>query len=143
MAEVQAVAEQAAGGNSMDSKQLGIFGEKTAEKYLKEKGYRILDKNYIPRFVSGPMRAEIDIIAKKADTIIFIEVKTAANSGFCFAPEDRVNFAKQRKILKAAENWLMEKKILLESKWQVDVVAVELDTQTQKAKIRHFQNCVT
>lgn len=127
----------------MDSKQLGSAGEKIAENYLKEKGYRILDKNYIPRFVSGPMRAEIDIVAKKNDTIIFVEVKTVASNGFPISPEEKVNFAKQKKILKAAESWLMEKKISFETKWQIDVIAIEINSQNQKVKIRHFQNVVS
>ena len=60
----------------MNAKQLGIFGEKIAEDFLKKKGYTILDKNYSPRFVSGPQRGEIDIVAKKKGVINFIEVKT-------------------------------------------------------------------
>lgn len=54
----------------MNSKQLGVLGEKIAQNFLQKKGYKILDKNYIPKFIFGPQRGEIDIIVKKADTII-------------------------------------------------------------------------
>lgn len=134
----------------MSSKDTGIFGEKIAEKFLKEKGYRILGKNYAPRFVSGPLRAEIDIIAKKDGVIVFVEVKSAVYGGFPVSPEEKVNFAKQRKIMKAAESWFMENKISFETKWQIDIIAITISygglssvsSQNQKAKIQHFPNCV-
>jgi putative endonuclease len=126
-----------------DSKQLGDLGEKIASKYLEDKGYQILDRNYSPRFVSGPLRYEIDLIAERENTISFIEVKTLKdNFGKGFSPEQKVNFAKQKKILKAAENWLIEKKFPLDSKQQIDIISIEIDSNSKKAKIRHFKNAV-
>jgi len=126
-----------------NSKQLGDIGEKIASQYLEKKDYKILDRNYSPKWVSGPMRGEIDIIAKKESTISFIEVKTLKdNFNKDISPEQKVNSEKQRKILKTAENWLMEKKIPLDSKWQIDVISVEINSDLNKAKIRHFQNAV-
>jgi len=130
----------------MDTKDIGILGEKIAENYLTNKGYKILARNYVPKFVSGPLRGEIDIIAKQKDLICFVEVKTLSQIGGgippAFLPEDRVGFQKQRKIMKIAESWLMEKKIPLNSKWQIDVVAIKIDLNNRKAKIRHFKNAV-
>jgi len=125
----------------MNTKELGFLGEKIALDYLKEKGYKILDKNYAPRFISGPLRGEIDIVAKKDDIVSFIEVKTLTSNKI-ISPEEKVNYQKQRKILKIAENWLMEKKIPLESPWQIDVIAIKTDLNNRKAKIRHFKNAV-
>ena len=126
-----------------NSKQLGDMGEKIVSRYLEKKDYKILDRNYCPRWVSGPMRGEIDIIAKKESTISFIEVKTLKdNFNKDISPEQKVNQEKQRKILKTAESWLMEKKIPLDSKWQIDVISVEINSDLNKAKIRHFQNAV-
>jgi putative endonuclease len=126
-----------------NSKQLGALGEKIVSKYLKDKGYRILDRNYSPRFVSGPLRGEIDIIAKKDETISFIEVKALKdNFSQGFSPEQKVDFKKQRKIIKTVESWLIEKKIPLDSKQQIDVISVEIDSIKKKAKIRHFKNAV-
>jgi len=48
----------------MESKQLGVLGERIASDYLEKRGYQILDKNYSSKWVSGPLRGEIDIIAK-------------------------------------------------------------------------------
>lgn len=137
----------------MDTKKLGALGEKVAINYLKEKGYKILDKNYSPKFVSGPLRGEIDIVAKKENVISFIEVKTLrqaqgkplVNGGLTSAisPEDKVDYWKQKKLLKMAESWLMEKKIALDSPWQIDVVSIRIDSDSKKAKIQHFQNAIS
>jgi len=128
----------------MSSKQLGALGEKIALYFLKKKGYQILDKNYSPKFVSGPQRGEIDIIAKKGDVISFIEVKTLTENGggpsSAISPEDKVDFFKQRKIIKMAESWLMEKKVPLDSKWQIDVIAIKINSDFKKAKINYFPN---
>ena len=122
----------------MSSKQLGILGEQIAEDYLKNKGYQILDKNYFSRISTGPKIGEVDIVAKKNDIISFIEVKTLRLvQNEPFSPEEKVGFGKQRKLVKTAESWLMKKKIPLNSKWQIDVIAIELNLN-KKAKINHF-----
>lgn len=126
-----------------NSKEVGVMGEKIVSEYLKKKGYSILDRNYSPRWILGPLRGEIDIIAQKNNIVSFVEVKTLKdNFDKGFSPEQKVDFLKQRKILKTAESWLMEKKIPLDSKWQIDVVSVEINSDSQKAKIRHFPNAV-
>ncbi len=129
----------------MDSKRLGALGEKIAEGYLKGKGYQILDKNYSFRFVSGQQKGEIDIIVKKDKVISFVEVKSLrVYSGAInfFAPEDKINFNKQRKLIKTAEIWLAKKKIPLDSKWQIDVISIKIDFFSKKAKIQHFENAI-
>lgn len=124
----------------MNSKQLGALGEKIAEEYLKNKGYKILDKNYTVKFRTGPKIGEIDIIAKERDLICFIEVKTLSDSNSFFSPESKVDYFKKRKIIKVARNWLMEKRIPLETKQRLEVVAIKIDLIKKKAKIKHFQN---
>ena len=53
----------------MNKRQLGSEKEKLAAEYLQERGYEIVACNYRCR------QAEIDIIAKKEEYLIFIEVK--------------------------------------------------------------------
>ncbi|MDI6591918.1 MAG: YraN family protein, partial [Patescibacteria group bacterium] len=128
---------------TMNSKQLGTFGEKIAENYLRKKGYQILDKNYSFRIPKNFQKGEIDIIAKKSDIISFIEVKTLKTSrdwSSAISPEEKVNFSKQRKLIKTAESWLMKKKIPLNSKWQIDVISIKLNSDFKRAKIHHFKN---
>jgi putative endonuclease len=127
----------------MDSKQLGILGERIAENYLEDKGYQILDKNYSSKSSRGPLRGEVDIVVKKNDIISFIEVKALQRvQGQPFSPEEKVNFLKQRKLVKTAESWLMGKKVPLNSKWQIDVIAVEV-ISNKKAKVNHFENAIS
>ena len=126
----------------MSSKDVGVLGEKIAAQYLTSKQYTILEKNYRPSFISGPQIGEIDIIARKGDSIYFIEVKTIVQTHGSqqYYPENKVDFVKQKKIMKTAELWLMQKKILLDNPWQVDVIAVEIDQRAKTARIRHLEN---
>ena len=125
----------------MSTKEFGNLGERIAENYLKNKGYQILDKNYSFWIAGSPRKGEIDIVAKKDDTISFVEVKTLRLAqGRFISPEEKVNFLKQRKLRMVDENWLMKKKLSLNQKWQIDVIAIEV--QNGRAKISHFENAV-
>lgn len=124
----------------MENKKIGNFGEKIAQNYLKKKGYRILDKNYIFRISGSPQKGEIDIIAKKGEITHFIEVKTLQNSKLKIEPQEKVDFRKKRKLEKTAESWLVKNKIPFDSKWQIDIISVKIDFERKKAKIRHFKN---
>jgi putative endonuclease len=126
------------------AKQTGSLGERIAEKYLRDKGYQILDRNYSFRLPDSPQKGEIDIVAKKTDIISFVEVKTLRPASFAqdmtIYPEEKVNFSKQRKLRTVAESWLMAKKIPLNSKWQIDVISVMI--KGRKVEISHFENAV-
>ena len=120
------------------SKQIGQLGEDVAVKYLEGKGYRILDRNFEKQIVSLKF-GEIDIVAQKDEAIVFCEVKTlSAQKGF--SPEQRVDFRKRETIARTAEIWLDERGKGQDTKWQIDVLAVVLNFETRKAKIRHFKN---
>jgi putative endonuclease len=124
---------------NMSSKKLGKIAEKIAEKYLKNKGYQILDKNFNLKFIFGKGGGEIDLIAKKDDILSFVEVKSSfSESGI--QPENRVNFLKRKKIIKVAKSWLAKKRINLDQKWQIDVISLKIDPKLKKAKIYHFKN---
>jgi len=125
----------------MNKKQVGKFGEKIAENYLKNNGYEILDKNYSFRIPGNPQKGEIDIIAQKSGIISFIEVKTLRDPAALISPEEKVNFSKQRKLRITAESWLMRNKIPLNFKWQIDIIATKIGPN-HRAKINHFENAV-
>lgn len=126
----------------MNSKKLGNFGERIAQKYLKNKGYQILDRNYFFRIPGSPQKGEIDIVAKKGDIISFFEVKASTDPINGILPEEKVDFKKQKKLIKTAETWLMKNKLPLDSKWQLDVISIKIDLSCKKAKIRHFENII-
>lgn len=126
---------------SLSTKKLGDLGEKIAIDYLKKKGYQILTQNYIPKFVDLN-KAEIDIVARKERVITFVEVKTLSGDlNYPFLPQDKVDYIKQRKIIKAAQMYLSEKNIL-NRPWQIDVISLKIDPNSQKAQISHFENVV-
>jgi len=77
----------------------GKIGEKLAEEYLVNHGYRILHTNWRIR------RYEVDIIAQKEDFLIFCEVKYRSSSAFG-EPESFVTPRKQRNIIKAASSYV-------------------------------------
>lgn len=81
------------------SREKGKIFEDLACKYLKKRSYRILDRN-----VTYPF-GEIDIIAKKKEVLIFVEVKGGNEA---FLPRTRVTISKIGKIEKAANRYLME-----------------------------------
>jgi len=126
----------------METKKLGNFGERIAENYLRNKGYQILERNYLFRIPGSPQKGEIDIIAKKEDITSFIEVKTLTEKNFSLRPEDKINFSKRKKLRITAESWLMKNKIPLNSKWQIDVISVKI-MPDRKIKIWHFQNAIS
>jgi putative endonuclease len=124
----------------MPTREIGILGEDIAARFLEQKGYKILDRNF--KFtIGGPQKGEVDIIAKKGDLICFVEVKTLTSEN-SFSPEAKVDFIKMRKIAKTAQSWMMKNKIGFDSPWQIDVVAVIIDEKTQKAKVRHLENAM-
>ena len=82
-------------------KNLGKIGEQKAVNYLKKGGFSILKRNF--RSYGG----EIDIIAKKDNSIYFIEVKTRSNLDHG-APYEAVNKRKIYHIKKAAQYYLLK-----------------------------------
>jgi len=120
--------------------KVGNIGEKIAQNYLKKKGYKILDKNFKFQIPGDLQRGEIDIVAKKGNTIHFVEVKTLKDPKIGIFPQDKINFSKKRKLIFSAENWLIKNKIPLDTKWQIDVISIEI--KNKKIKISHFENAI-
>jgi putative endonuclease len=119
-----------------EKKDLGDLGEKIAENHLKDRGYKILGKNF--RYSNF---GELDIIARKGSDIVFFEVKTRKKTGPTqFLPEDNITRAKQKKLIKLAEIYL-GKNNLGDASWQIDVLAIEIYLNGT-FDIRHTQNAV-
>ena len=110
----------------------GPKGEQLAEKFIEQKGYRILARRF--RALGG----EIDLIAEKNDTLIFVEVKTATTPQFG-QPEAWVTPAKQAQIIKIAKAYLHQHPDHAAPRF--DVIAIDL-TQPRPA-IRHYENAFT
>jgi putative endonuclease len=94
----------------------GKAGEEAAVRFLKSRGYRILERNYKNKF------GEIDIIARQKGVICFLEVK-ARHSLVFGSPQEAVSPVKQRQICRVAVEYL-KKNNFLEQAARFDVVAL-------------------
>jgi putative endonuclease len=111
----------------MEKKELGKKGEEMALRFLKKRGYRIIEQNYVCKM------GEMDLIAKEKDTLAFIEVKTRTSTAFG-PPQLAVNSSKQRQLSKVALYFLKEKK-LEDVKARFDVVAIILDQNGEEIEL--------
>ena len=110
-----------------EKKELGKTGEEKALRFLKKKGYRILEQNYVCKM------GEMDIIAKEKDTLVFVEVKTRTSMAFG-PPQLAVTPFKQRQLSKVALYFLKEKK-LEDIKARFDVVAILLPPAREEIEL--------
>src|SRR6266851_1462087 len=78
---------------------LGEEGEAVAASWLTSLGYRVLARNH--RCVRG----EVDIVADDGGCLCFVEVRTRGPSHV--APADTVNARKQRRVVAAAQHYLL------------------------------------
>ena len=83
---------------------LGREGERIAERFLKKKGYKLVQRNY--RCAGG----ELDLILLDRRVIVFVEVKTRTGTEYG-TPLDAVEFRKQQKMIHAAQSFLNAKKL--------------------------------
>ena len=116
-------------------RETGQLGEKLAREFLEKKGFNTLDTNY--RCAGG----EIDIVARKGDCLVFVEVRTKSGPAFG-TPEESITARKKEKLITAALNYLQNHK-RLPSSWRIDFVAVELDSKGEPKRIELIENAVT
>lgn len=81
--------------------ELGKKAEDAAVVYLQARGYRVLARNYRNPF------GEIDIIAQDGPMLCFVEVRSRAETWHGH-PFESISPAKQRKLTRAAQGFLVE-----------------------------------
>lgn len=108
----------------------GTYGENLAADFLKAKGFEVVARNY--RYG----RAEIDLIVRRGNWLIFVEVKTRSSIAYGF-PEEFVDETQARHIFFAAEHYVFA------NDWQghirFDIVSVRL---TLPPEIVHFEDAI-
>lgn len=80
---------------------LGRRGEDLAHRYLRNAGFRVVARNYRPN--DGD--AEVDIVARDGETLVFVEVKTRTSAEFG-SPERSIGDEKQKNIVRAARSYV-------------------------------------
>jgi len=119
----------------MDSRtKFGYFAQYLAVTWLKERGYIVLGENFRRPW------GEIDIICRKDDIVVFVEVKANKKEYLGFEPENRVNHDKIQKMVRTARTYLLSNKLPDSQEWRLDVVSVTMDKIREVAKIRHYKN---
>lgn len=113
----------------MNNRRFGAVGERVAQKYMINKGYKIITTNFYTK------KGEIDIIAVKDKIIVFVEVKTRSNNKFG-TPAMAVNYKKKQHIKIAAKIYLLIHK-LYQHNVRFDVIEVVVNRNGYK--INHIK----
>lgn len=114
-----------------NTNETGQHGERLAADFLQSKGFEIVDKNY------RCGRAEIDLIARKENWLLFVEVKTRSSAYYGY-PEEFVDSGKMSRMYFAAEQYIYR------TDWQghvrFDIVSVQLG---REVTITHFEDAIS
>jgi putative endonuclease len=113
------------------NQSIGRWGEQAAADYLCEHGYEITARN-----VRTPY-GEIDLVARKGEITILVEVKARTSKQFG-PPEMAVTPRKQAHMLASADYYAQQNEV---DHWQIDVIAVE--RVKGKVEIVHFENALS
>jgi putative endonuclease len=115
-----------------DPHDFGRAAERLAVVYLQQQAYRIIAVN------QRVGRGEIDIIARRAAVLAFVEVK-ARRTRTCGTPEDAVTPRKRRQIARLATLWLGSHPRALTgiSDVRFDIIAV--DALERPPRVRHLR----
>ncbi|HOK38564.1 MAG: YraN family protein [Bacteroidales bacterium] len=108
--------------------KIGTKGEEIALEYLLSKNYKLLEKNW--RF----KQKEVDLIMMDKEVLVFVEVKTRSDN-FYGNPEDFVNIKKQKFLIAAAEQFIIQNKFDGESRFDI----ISITFENQNIKLEHIQ----
>lgn len=111
-----------------DKIKTGNKGEELAANFLVERGYEIVARNYRYK------HAEIDIIARLKNFLVFVEVKTRSSNAFG-EPEYFVNNRKAGKIMEGAEQFMIDHQY--HGNIRFDIVSIKM---ASPPIIEHFED---
>ena len=103
----------------MNTKLTGNQGENRASEYLESKGFEIIGKNWRTKL------GEIDIIAYKNDSLVFVEVKTLPN-GTLDMIQRELNNQKRQRIIKTSKRFLLKHREYNNSYVRFDVIVIDM-----------------
>ncbi len=109
--------------------RLGKIGETLALQLLEKKQYQILEQNW------RHGKAEIDLIAKDGEVLVFIEVKTRSTNAFG-PPEAFVNAKKKRLLIHSASIYMEQ----ISHDWEIRFDIIAIISNEHKTEIRHMQD---
>ncbi len=122
------------------NRAIGDIGEGIACQYLLSRGFSVVERNYLRPW------GEIDIIAKKKDILVFVEVKAVSRgtsadiSRETIRPEENMHQAKLLRLHRVIQTYLSEKRISEKQQWRVDLACVYLDFERKKGRVEMLEN---
>jgi putative endonuclease len=116
----------------MNRKETGAIGENIAAEYLEKRGYRIRERNFRTR------EGEIDIIAEKDGTLVFVEVRAKTGRTFGSA-EESITERKKKRLVSLAEAYLSDTGEQPES-CRIDLIAIRLGANGELIRLNVIEN---
>ena len=115
----------------------GRTGELLAEKFLREKGYRILERNFLTKF------GEIDLICAKDELLIFVEVKLKKGEDFG-SPEEMISPQKIKQVQRIAQLFLLKRPEIAAKfeSFRIDAICIVLGQDNQVLRLNHYESLV-
>lgn len=117
-----------------ERKAIGLLGEELALATLLANGLRLVTRNYRCKL------GEIDLVMFEGNILVLVEVRTRARSDYGGAAAS-VDWAKQRRLVRAAEHLLMKRAELRRYPARFDVVAIT--TSDPEAQVDWIKNAFT
>ena len=117
----------------MRTDELGVWGERQAERYLSKKGYRLIERRFHCRF------GEIDLIMESGDVTVFVEVKMRSDVRYGL-PREYVTYSKRRKLTMAALAWMESRGEEVVSRFDVVEVYASDPGSGKADRIVHLEN---
>ena len=111
------------------------LGEKIALDFLIERNFTILERNFRCR------EGEIDIIARQADCLVFVEVRTKTSSNMG-TPEESITPAKGQRLVALTQTYLQSHEDL-PAQWRIDVIAIDMDRQGKPCRVELIENAIS
>lgn len=126
---------------SSATQQKGELGEHIACRFLSERGYTVIERNYTRKW------GEIDIVARKDTITYFFEVKSVSREKVTnfshetdlLRPEDQMHAAKQERLKRTIQSYILEHDL---ENWEFSLVCVYIDAQRKKAKVEVIEDLV-
>lgn len=115
---------------TIETQRLGELGERLAERWLRRRGWVVLQR----RFRSG--HRDIDLVVERDGLVAFVEVKTRRGARFG-DPVEAVDWRKQRELTRSARVWL-ERFGKENQMFRFDVIGVLI--MGERARIRYLEN---
>lgn len=106
-------------------RDIGNSGEDIASLFLKKRGFFILDRNF-----RAGRQGELDIVAKKDDLLLFVEVKLR-RTNTKGSPAESITFFKKKRLVFAAKCYLNIHKEYFEYNIRFDLIGIRFDKEKQ------------